>query len=201
MIEHLFGSNTRFRLLRFFLQHPENAYFVRELTRSLDVQINAIRREINILLKIGIIKEIQKTRSELNDGKSGSTLRKYYAIDPTCVYFSELTAMFIKDQTVDEQEFLKEVQQFAGIVDLFLLTGRFTNDFDSTSDMLLVGNIKPRVLEKLIKKHEKDYGFEIRYTIMSKEEYIERKYVMDKFLFSLFEGKHVVIIDNITDKD
>ncbi|MFH0857267.1 MAG: hypothetical protein V1848_00785, partial [Candidatus Magasanikbacteria bacterium] len=164
-----------------------------------DVQINAIRRELELLVQVGIIKEIEKKHEGIGS-KSGETLRKYYAIDPTCPFYSDLMNMFIKDQTVSEQQFLKDVKEKAGEIKLFLLTGRFTNDHDSTSDMLLVGDIKPRVLEKLIEEHEKEYGFEIRYTVMTEKEYRERRYVMDKFLFSMFEGKHVTVVDLLTEE-
>jgi len=184
----------------FSFQHPETAYYVRELTRLLDVQINAIRREITLLLQMGILQEIEKTKTELG-GKSGASLRKYYAINPQCIFYEDLFNLFMKDQTLGEQEFFTEILDQAGTIKLFLLTGRFTNVHDVGSDMLLVGKVKGRILEKLIKKHEKDYGFEIRYTIMTEKEYAERRYVMDKFLFSLFEGKHVLLKDELSEAD
>ena len=50
MLEHLFGSKTRVRLLRLFLHHPEEAFFVRELARKTHFQMNAVRRELENLV-------------------------------------------------------------------------------------------------------------------------------------------------------
>ncbi|MDO8509770.1 MAG: ArsR family transcriptional regulator, partial [bacterium] len=55
MLEHLFGSTTRVKLLQIFFSSPDRAYFMRELARLVEVQLNAIRRELANLEKLGII--------------------------------------------------------------------------------------------------------------------------------------------------
>ena len=46
MLEHLFGSRTRVKLLKIFLSNPDKDYFVRELTRKIKERINSARREL-----------------------------------------------------------------------------------------------------------------------------------------------------------
>jgi len=60
MLEQLFGSQTRVRLLQIFLSNPEEKYFVRELTRNLNSQINAIRRELENLEELGAIRIVEE---------------------------------------------------------------------------------------------------------------------------------------------
>src|SRR5665213_111255 len=55
MIEQLFGSKTRVKLLQLFYSNPNRAFYVREITRKIDEQINSVRRELSNLLSIGII--------------------------------------------------------------------------------------------------------------------------------------------------
>ena len=55
MIDALFGSKTRVKLLHLFLNNPNRAFYVREITRKIDEQINSVRRELSNLLSIGII--------------------------------------------------------------------------------------------------------------------------------------------------
>ena len=55
MIEQLFGSKTRVKLLQLFLANPGRSFYVRELTRKIDEQINSVRRELSNLMGIGII--------------------------------------------------------------------------------------------------------------------------------------------------
>ena len=56
MIDQLFGSKTRIKLLHLFLNNPGKSYYVREITRLIDEQINSVRRELSNMLSVGIIK-------------------------------------------------------------------------------------------------------------------------------------------------
>ncbi len=55
MIDALFGSKTRVKLLHLFLNNPGKAFYVREITRLIDEQINSVRRELSNMLEVGII--------------------------------------------------------------------------------------------------------------------------------------------------
>ena len=58
-IEQLFGSKTRARLLSLFLENPQRRFYVRELTRRIDAQLNSVRRELQNLVGLGIILEVE----------------------------------------------------------------------------------------------------------------------------------------------
>jgi uncharacterized protein len=204
MLEQLFGSKTRLKLLKLFFQHPDRTFFVRELQRLLDTQINAIRREIKILIDVKLIVEIEKeevdkrrTTIEKAQTKitSGSTLRKYYQLNKQSILFEEMHNLLLKAQVLGEQQLVDDIKEKGGEINLLLLTGRFTGEFDAPSDILLVGNIKERSIAKIISEHEKTYNIEVRYTVMTAAEFLERRHILDKFLFSLFEGKHMKVVD------
>lgn len=55
MVDALFGSKTRVKLLHLFLNNPGKAFYVREITRLIDEQINSVRRELSNLLEVGVI--------------------------------------------------------------------------------------------------------------------------------------------------
>ena len=42
--EKLFGSKTRAKLLKLFFENPGKSFYVREMTRVIDEQINSVRR-------------------------------------------------------------------------------------------------------------------------------------------------------------
>ncbi len=199
MLEHLFGSKTRLKLLRLFFRDPEKSYFVREITRLLDTQINAVRRELGLLIEAGIVREIDKEIDPAHGhaGPIGESLRKYYSLNKESILYSELQALLIKAQILGEQQFVKEVQEKAGDISLLLLTGRFTGDKHAPTDLLIVGKIHERVLGKLITDHEKEFGFEIRYTVMAPQEFHDRRHIMDKFLYGVFEAKHMKVVDTL----
>ena len=64
MLKELFSSNTRVKLLTVFLTSPGEEFFIRELTRKLGEQINSIRRELNNLKKVGLLKSRSKFRKK-----------------------------------------------------------------------------------------------------------------------------------------
>ena len=45
-IEKLFGSKTRAKLLELFFSNTSKSYYVREVTRLVEEQINSVRREL-----------------------------------------------------------------------------------------------------------------------------------------------------------
>ena len=55
MIDSLFGSKTRVKLLHLFLNSPGSSFYVREITRLIDEQINSVRRELANMMSVGII--------------------------------------------------------------------------------------------------------------------------------------------------
>lgn len=200
MLEHLFGSKTRLKLLKTFFGEVERSFYVRELTRILDVQINAVRRELKLLIQADIVREVEAP-SNLKKSKAGATLRKYYIINPQSILYPELQALLIKGQAMGERKFIEELKSKGGNISLLLLTGKFTNDNNAPSDMLIVGSLKERNIEKIIAGYEKEYNTEVRYTTMTEQEFFDRQHVMDKFLFSMFDGEYMLMVDNMPKQD
>lgn len=194
MLEHIFGSKTRLKLLKLFFKKQDSRFYVRELTRLLDVQINAIRRELDLLISSTLIKEMKNDSSE---SKSSTKLRKYYALNKESILYSEMHALLVKAQAIGEVKFTDELIEKVGTVKLLVLSGQFTGAKSVPTDLLIVGDIKEKVLSRLITKYEKEFGFEIRYTIFSEKEFVDRRHIMDKFLFSIFEAPHVKVVNKL----
>ena len=57
-LEKLFGSKTRTKLLSLFFGNPERSFYVREMTRVIEEQINSVRRELLIRFIIQQIRSI-----------------------------------------------------------------------------------------------------------------------------------------------
>src|SRR6478609_109407 len=82
MIEQLFGSKTRVKLLQLFYSNPNRSFYVREITRKIDEQINSIRRELANLLNTGII------TSDTSNNKV------YYEVNQRYEFYSPLQEIF-----------------------------------------------------------------------------------------------------------
>lgn len=196
MLEQLFGSKTRYRLIKLFFQRPEGRFFVREMTRLLETQINAVRRELKILCDSGIVEETSETATG-GKGKVSGPKKKYYRLNRASLLYPELQALLLKEKILGEQRFVNELREKGGNIRLLLMTGTFTGHKEAPTDMLIVGNVKKRNIEKFIAEYEKECGSDIRYTFMDEDEFIDRRHVMDKFIFDIFEAEHMKVINDM----
>ena len=196
MLEHLFGSRTRVKLLRIFFAESSKRFFVRELTRLLDVQINAVRRELQNLTNAGIImaitdESVVEQRDDPHEGK-----RKYYRLNQESVLFPELRALLLKTHILGEQS-IATTLAIGNEVEFLLFTGLFTNA-QTPIDMLVVGSIADKRVAKAALEFEQEHGSQIRYTILKTAEFYERKHLMDRFLYQVLDAPHQVAIDKMT---
>ncbi len=185
-IEQLFGSKTRSRLLQLFLNNSTNQYFVRELTRKIDAQLNSVRRELNNLVELGVCEEMDEVDGPKKERK------KFYRVNTEFALFDELRALFTKASVLIQQDLVRVLVEEQPI-QVLILTGLFAGDPDVETDMLIVGSPDAKALQARMEAFERELGREINYTVMPTEEYLYRKDISDRFLLSILEGEHVVI--------
>lgn len=186
MVEQLFGSKTRVKLLQLFYGNPNRSFYVREITRKIDEQINSVRRELANLLNIGIIS------SETTNN------RLYYEVNQKYEYYKALSEMFGGTTTAvadtsseDNDDLFKKL----GNIDLVVLTGQFTRDERSGVDLLIVGDINQTQASKYVSELEKKEGKEVRYVIMTAAEFSYRNKLNDRFLVTVLESKKQILTD------
>ena len=205
MIEQLFGSKTRVKLLQLFYSNPNRSFYVREITRKIDEQINSVRRELANLLSMGLIK------SDNNNN------RLYYEVDQDYEFYVPLAAIFgggkmtvaapaktkakdgadkevVVEAIVKEDPEILELKSL-GNVELVVYTGQFTRDESSGIDLLIVGDVNQAKINKYIDDLEKKENKEIRYTVMTLSDFEYRKQVKDRFLSDVLAAKKQIVID------
>lgn len=195
MLEHLFGSTTRLKLLRLFFGNQERAFFVRELSRITETQLNAVRRELANLEMVGVVKQVEFGHSK--DEAVGTERSKYYQINTGFFLYDEMGALLEKTQMLEERNFVDVLKKRGGDIKILLLTGFFTNATDISTDILLVGNIKTIAAAKTIRDFEKFLNRSIRYTILDEKEFTERREIGDRFLYSIFENKYISVVNEL----
>ncbi len=193
MLEHIIGSTTRLKLLQIFFNAPDRSFFVRELSRLSDTQLNGVRRELANLEDISLIKQVEADKTAVDE--LGTERSKYYRLNLDFYLLEELRALLLKARILEEQHFVDLIKNRAGEIKLFILTGRFTSDHDISTDMLIVGEIRPVSLARVIRDFEKFLGYPLRYTLMEEKEYRDRREIGDKFIYSVFESRHKIVVD------
>jgi len=193
MIEQLFGSKTRVKLLYLFYGNPNRPFYVREITRKVDEQINSVRRELANLLSIGIIK------SDTANNKL------YYEVNQSYDFYTPLSQIFGDAPTTGEasedtmgatlESATQKYWATAGNLDLIVYTGAFTRDESAGIDILLVGQGNKTVIAKLVEGLEKQEGKELRYTLMDTDTAEYRSQINDRFWSDLQKSKKQIIVD------
>jgi hypothetical protein len=190
MIDALFGSKTRVKLLHLFLSNPGRAFYVREITRKIDEQINSVRRELANMLNVGIIKS------------ENSNNKLYYEVNQEYVHYEPLRQIFVAAPS--ESRALKEVESAGdwasrlkplGDVRVALLSGQLVHGSESEVDVLLVGSINKTQAKKFMKELEEDENKQLNYAVMEYQDFYYRLSIKDRFVMSVINTKHTVIAD------
>ncbi len=179
MLKKLFGSGARVKLLKQFLMNPDEEFFIRQLTRILDEQINSLRRELENLAKIGLLKSREKNR------------KKYYRINTHFSLLHELTSIVRK--TNEENAVLLKKMSPLGNIQLCVLSGSFVGN-ESDIDIFVVGDVIISDLENFVA--ENFPNADLRCGVMTEEDFSYRVTLNDKFIFGLFQNKDNLIIKN-----
>jgi hypothetical protein len=189
MIDALFGSKTRVKLLHLFLNNPGTSFYVREITRLVDEQINSVRRELSNMMSVGII------TSDTSDNKL------YYEVNQRYEHFVALRAIFsdtptkitagASQSTGDWQPLVKDIPDLR----LAIAAGMLTRDSVSKVDLLLVGSMSPVRVKKAISAIEKLEGRELSYSTLPYDEFYYRLSVRDKFITEILNSNHIVVVD------
>ena len=189
MIDSLFGSKTRVKLLYLFLNNPEKSFYVREITRMIDEQINSVRRELANMVSVGIVQQ------DAIDNKL------YYSVNEDYPYIKPLAAIFSDKNTeggagaAGGVSWKDSLGRMRGLR-LAIISGKLVVGSSSAVDLLLVGDDMSAVtIKNLVKKIEKDRKIEINYAVISYDDFYYRMSVKDRFIMDIIRNKHSVLVD------
>jgi len=173
-----------------FYNNPGKSFYVREITRLIDEQINSVRRELSNMLEVGVI------TSSTADNKL------FYEISQRYEYYAPLRQIFgdtfsAKSSTpvdVDEDAmWMRSLRSIKGI-QVAVAAGKLVEGSASHIDLLIAGDKTPRLLTAL-KEIEASEGRELIYSVMEYEEFYYRLSVRDKFIMEPLANRHQIIVD------
>lgn len=191
MIDALFGSKTRVKLLHLFLNNPGKAFYVREITRLIDEQINSVRRELSNMLEVGIITS-QNTDNKL-----------YYEINQRYEFYVPFRAIFANQkvasaasgESVASAEWRKLAEKLTG-ARVVIVAGALVSGSASKVDLLIAGDVPVKKVAALIAAAEAVEGRELTYSTLTYDEFYYRLSVRDRFISDILANKHEVLVDS-----
>lgn len=188
-LNDIITSKVRVKILELFLSNLQEMYHVRGIVRETEEEINAIRRELDKLESVGILKKEPRGN------------RIYYWVNHNYEFFGDLLSMVAKTNGLGA--LLIQNKNKIGKISFIMFSGKFARfknrKRDDEVDILVVGEVVLPELAALIRLEESKRGKEINYAVMSKEEFEFRKKRRDPFLLGILSGSRTMIIGDEED--
>lgn len=182
-LQRLFISQTRTKLINVLFYNPKEIFYVRQLVRMVDEEINSVRRELDNLKKSGLVSSEQRGN------------RLYYCVDKNSPLFFDL--LLIANQSFGLGLKLRNKNETLGTIKLVFYSYKFMvgeRRSPDDVDLIIVGDVSLREIENYIKQEESTRGYEINYMVMGKGEFNLRRQKRDQFIVDFFLSNPVAII-------
>ncbi len=188
MLKSLFISKVRIRVLSKYMEDVNKPYHVRGLVRELGEEINAVRRELLSLKRVGL----------LTSKKDGNKIM--YTINKDCSILWDLRSLFFKESETGKllyEKFLPIEGIAVAIVTEAFLKKKYVDKTDI--DMLFIGEMKVRELSAAVSSLEKDMGRVIKFVAMKVEDFEFGKKKRDPLLINALMRDKVILIGKDSD--
>lgn len=196
-LAQLFGSELRATLLRFFLLNPGEVFSLTELARKTNMRESAITKETAMLTRLGFLRRAQKYVQVAHPKKKGEhkeVLTRGFALNRKFPLHDELKTLFTSSVPEARNRIGKELKKL-GKLETLVISGIFLGVENADADMLIVGEVKKQKLDALLKRFEREFGKDLVYAMLPKEEFVYRVGMRDRFLLSLLDHPHEIIVD------
>jgi len=183
MLQQLFVSEVRLKILKLLLLNPDQSYHVRAIVRAVGAEINAVRRELDNLISINLLRKRQ------------SSNKLFYTVDTTHLLYSDLLSLLSKEEGLGGK-LVKRLKELGEIKYMMMakafLRGRTSSALDV--DLFVVGEVRIDTLEKVIKEYQQDANVEINYSVMTEEEFRHRKRANDHFVSKIITQSRTMLV-------
>ncbi len=184
MLEELFVSRVRVKILQLFLTSPQESLFhVREIVRRVGEEINAVRRELARMEKFSMV------TSEWRANRRLYRFRKDY------IFYKELLSLVAKTSGLGGN-LVKNKGKLGKIKFAFVSTKFLKGGLSDTEDvnLLVVGSIVLPELQSIIADEQAKREKEINYSFMDETEFKFRVRRRDPFILKVLLQPKVMLI-------
>ncbi len=183
MLSDILVSEVRVKILKLFLQKGAPEFFhIREITRQVGTEINAVRRELDRLTKVGLLKREPRGNRVYLRRRSDSSL------------FSDLQSMVAKETGLGGR-LLGRISDLGSIKLIFISKPFYSGRLSKSTevDLFVLGRVDLTVLDKIVKEEEGRIGQEINYTVLTEEEFEFLKKRKDNLIVNILLEPRLII--------
>ena len=201
ILAKLFESTTKVKLMRFFLFNQDTAYPLSDIIQRMRAPQKDVRKEIQGLVNIGLLKERQSTRDVvIKKGKKTKTKKiqeDSYILDQRFPYLQALKNLLITVSLNADESLVKKFSG-AGRIKLFIVSGVFIQEWDTRVDLLIVGDdLNFGRIDTIIKSIESEIGKEITYSAFETVDFEYRYGMHDRLVRDIVDLPHVTLVDKL----
>lgn len=177
----LFWSKTRTKLLeKFFLEYESgnnDGFHMRGLSRDLDEQINSIKRELDSLEELHILKSREESK------------KKFFFLNKNFMLLEEFKSIFLK--TYNPYESIKKFFKTQDFLELVIineeLAKRLVGNTNNIVDIFLIWEMDKVAFNEFLAKTF--FNRKIKYAIITKGDFQKRLEYNDKLIFNIMKQK------------
>ncbi|MFQ5712237.1 MAG: nucleotidyltransferase domain-containing protein, partial [Candidatus Geothermarchaeales archaeon] len=150
-------------MLSKLMMNSERQFYIRELSRGLNIPYGVLYREVKNLVSLGILMEEKRGKVTL------------ISANKKLPYFAELKGMMMK--TAGLGDLMRDALSDLRGIRYALIYGSFASGEEAESsdvDLLVVGDLSEEDVLSALSRAEKDVGREINYILWSEEEFSKR---------------------------
>jgi hypothetical protein len=198
ILERLFGSSVKVKVMKLFLFNPEQLLEKSEIMKKTKSSAASIQKELKGLCDMGLVKKrIFIKSSQTKTGKTKKQKIQGFILNPTFKYLNNLKNLLINNEPFNHNEILRKINK-VGKIKLIVISGLFIQNEDSRLDLFVVGDdIKERIVKAVISKMEAEIGKELRYACFNTADFKYRYGVCDRLVRDVFDYPHEVVVDRI----
>jgi len=197
ILNKLFGSSEKVRMMRLFILNPAAQFSVNEVIDRTQTAEKEVHIELALLEKISLIKRRTVSRKE-NPEALRTKKTQVWGLDSKFIYLDELKNFLINANLIKNSELIKRLGRL-GKIRLIVIAGVFLNQLDESKlDLLVVGDgIRRASFENIVKSLEAELGKELKYAFFGNDDFAYRLNMYDKLVRDLLDYPHQVVLDRI----
>jgi len=201
ILEKVFGSNTKVKLMRLFMFNPTSAYDIAQISERINTSPRGIRNELINLHKIGLIKDKVFVRDMIQKRGSKKVVIKKktsgWMLDSTFQYLQPLQDFLVYINPFRHKELVEKMRK-VGNIKFLAISGVFIQEWESRVDLLIVGdNIKKTSLDTVVRSLESELGKELKYAALETDDFQYRLNMCDKLIADILDFPHEKVINKL----
>ena len=186
MLEQLFGSRLRAKVVGWPFTHPDERFFVRQLTELVGEDSTNVSRELAKLEKLGFLTCRLEGR------------QKYYRANTHSPMFDELKGLAVKTTGLADH-LRKALRPLTNQIQSAFIHGSFARGevkAESDVDLILVGSLSSRDVATCLARTGAKLGREINYVVYDSKEFKKKAKEEQHFITEVLKAPKIFLIGN-----